>query len=129
MKAWRAKSPYRAIGVYIGGVHRGCAQLAGAGDFNRDGVPDLAARLQDDGGLHLWTGRRGGLTGKRLKLAAGINDLRDLTGAGDFDRDGFPDLAAVSRSNGGLVLLPGAGTTVRARVRLAAGYGGLKPIF
>ena len=26
MTAWRAKSPYRAIGIYIGGVNRGCAQ-------------------------------------------------------------------------------------------------------
>ncbi len=26
MKAWKASSPYQAIGVYIGGVNRGCAQ-------------------------------------------------------------------------------------------------------
>ncbi|WP_250028959.1 glycoside hydrolase domain-containing protein [Paractinoplanes maris] len=26
MRAWRASSPYKAIGVYIGGVNRGCAQ-------------------------------------------------------------------------------------------------------
>ncbi|GAA0520153.1 hypothetical protein Ade02nite_96830 [Paractinoplanes deccanensis] len=26
MKAWRASSPYKAIGIYIGGVNRGCAQ-------------------------------------------------------------------------------------------------------
>lgn len=26
MKAWRASSPYKAIGIYIGGVSRGCAQ-------------------------------------------------------------------------------------------------------
>src|SRR5690349_18992528 len=26
MKAWREKSPYKAIGIYIGGINRGCAQ-------------------------------------------------------------------------------------------------------
>lgn len=26
MRAWRAASPYRAIGIYVGGVNRGCAQ-------------------------------------------------------------------------------------------------------
>ncbi len=48
-------------------------ELAGAGDFNRDGVPDLAARLNDDGGLYLWTGRKGGFTDTRLKLGADVS--------------------------------------------------------
>jgi len=104
------------------------SELAGAGDFNRDGVPDLAARLNDDGGLYLWTGRKGGFTGTRLRLATSVTDLRDLVGIGDFDRDGYPDLMAVNKSNGGLMLLRGAGTTVRAGVRVASGYGGMSPI-
>ena len=133
-----ALSPGNNLYLYPGlsGVRLGAAklvgsgwgnksELTGAGDFNRDGVPDLAARLNDDGGLYLWTGRRGGFTGTRLKLGADVRGLRDLISIGDFDRDGFADLAAVHKTNGQLMLLPGAGTSVRAGVRIAAGYGGL----
>ncbi|MBB4695620.1 glycoside hydrolase domain-containing protein [Paractinoplanes abujensis] len=103
-------------------------ELAGAGDFNRDGLPDLAARLTTDGRLYLWTGRKGGFTGKRLALGVTGTDLRDLISVGDFDRDGYPDLAAVEKSTGALVLLGGTGSTLRAPFRLATGYAGIKPL-
>jgi hypothetical protein len=109
----------------VGGGWGNKSELAGAGDFNRDGIPDLAARLNDDGALYLWTGRKGGFTGTRLRLAPSATDLRDLIGVGDFDRDGYPDLAAVHKTNGALLLLRGAGTTASAGVRVASGYGGL----
>ncbi|MBM2618177.1 DUF1906 domain-containing protein [Actinoplanes sp. LDG1-06] len=112
----------------VGGGWSDKSELAGAGDFNRDGFPDLAARVASDGKLYLWTGKKGGFTGKRLALGASGTDLRDLIGVGDFDRDGFPDLAAVQKSTGNLVLLNGAGSSVRAPFRLAAGYGGIAPL-
>jgi hypothetical protein len=111
-------------GKKVDGGWKNKSELAGAGDFNRDGVPDLAARLNDDGGLYLWTGRKGGFTGTRLKLGADVSGLRDLIGVGDFDRDGYPDLAAVHKTNGQLLLLPGTGRGVRPPTRLAAGYAG-----
>ncbi|MGK5680547.1 glycoside hydrolase domain-containing protein [Actinoplanes sp. URMC 104] len=112
----------------VGSGWAGKTELAGAGDFNRDGFPDLAARVTYDGGLYLWTGRKGGFTGKRLKLGATATGLRDLIGVGDFDRDGYPDLAAVQKSTGALVLLRGAGSGVRAPFRLATGFGGTAPL-
>jgi hypothetical protein len=109
----------------VGGGWAGKAELAGAGDFNRDGFPDLAARLTADNKLYLWTGRRNGFTGTRLALGTDAGDLRDVIGVGDFDRDGFTDLAAVRKSTGVLTLLPGAGSTLRPGARLATGYGAL----
>ncbi|MDY7087471.1 MAG: DUF1906 domain-containing protein [Actinomycetota bacterium] len=112
----------------VGAGWAGKTELAGAGDFNRDGFPDLAARLDSDGKLYLWTGRKGGFTGKRLSLGVAAGDLRDVIGVGDFDRDGFSDLAAVQKPTGALVLLPGAGTSLRAPFRLANGFGGIAPL-
>ncbi len=112
----------------VGGGWADKTELAGAGDFDRDGHPDLTARLTSDGSLYLWTGRAGGFTGKRLALDASATDLRDIVSVGDFDRDGYPDLAAVQKSTGNLVLLAGTGSTVRAPSRISAGFGGIAPL-
>jgi hypothetical protein len=61
MAAWRAHSPYRAIGVYIGGNHRGCAQ------------PNLTVdwvRVQVAAGWHLiplYVGPQASCTGAKRK--------------------------------------------------------------
>jgi FG-GAP repeat len=82
--------------------------LAG-GDFNRDGFTDLAAgarfedvgTTEDAGAVSVVPGSAGGLTraGGRLFTQIGSNpEPNDHFGqalaAGDFDRDGFADLAA-----------------------------------
>jgi hypothetical protein len=103
------------------------SELAGVGDFNRDGYPDLAARVTKTGKLYLYPGKRGGLAARKL-IGSGFAALRDVVGVGDFDRDGFPDLAAVQRSNGGLWLYPGAGNSLKARVPLGGGFAGRTPL-
>jgi hypothetical protein len=61
MAAWRAHSPYRAIGIYIGGNHRGCAQ------------PNLTAdwvRAEVAAGWHLiplYVGPQASCTGAKTK--------------------------------------------------------------
>ncbi|MCY1137571.1 DUF1906 domain-containing protein [Actinoplanes sp. Pm04-4] len=112
----------------VGTGWTGRTELANAGDFNRDGFPDLAARLTTDGRLYLWPGRKGGFTGARVPLNTAATDLRDLTGVGDFNRDGYPDLTAVQKSTGNLVFLAGAGTTLRPPFRLATGYATITPL-
>jgi hypothetical protein len=54
--------------------------------------------------------------------------MRDLVGVGDFDRDGYTDLAAVQASTGNLLLYSGTGTGLRAAGRLAPGFGGRSPV-
>ena len=86
------------------------SELAGVGDFNRDGFTDLVARLTADGELLPVprAGRR--LRRPAVQLGTGWSGMRDLIGVGDFDRDGFTDLAAVVTTSGVVYLYRGTGT-------------------
>ena len=103
------------------------SELAGVGDFNRDGFPDLIARETATGVLHLYPGRKGRLAG-RSQIATGWKGMRDLIGVGDFNRDGFTDLAAVQKSSGYLMLYPGTGRGLAPGVRVATGYLDRSPL-
>ncbi|MET8154440.1 glycoside hydrolase domain-containing protein [Actinoplanes sp. NPDC049668] len=104
------------------------SELAGVGDFDADGYQDFAARLTATGALYLYAGRAGGFAARRQIGASGWNGMRDLVGAGDFNRDGRPDLAAVQTSTGYVFLYAGNGSSLRARVRLATGFTGRTPM-
>jgi hypothetical protein len=47
---------------------------------------------------------------------------------GDFDRDGYPDLAAVRIADGRLYLYAGTGSALRSARALADGFGGRQPV-
>jgi hypothetical protein len=70
--------------------------LAGVGDMNGDGRPDLYAREASTGKLWLYPGRTGALGSRVLVGNGGWNAMADLIAVGDFSGDGRPDLAAVS---------------------------------
>ncbi|RSM51554.1 hypothetical protein DMB66_41660 [Actinoplanes sp. ATCC 53533] len=105
------------------------SELAGVADFNRDGYPDLVARQSSTGKLFLFPGRKGGTLGAKKQIGTGWNNKRDLIGVGDFDRDGYPDVAAVLKTPGSLMLYRGNGKTLVTSVRLATGYKGRSPLF
>lgn len=78
-------------------------------DLDRDGSLDLAVvnDFCDDISL-LWGNGDGSFTkGNRLKDER-LANLKSVTW-GDFDRDGLPDLAAVAKDSGNLVLFLGSG--------------------
>jgi hypothetical protein len=54
--------------------------------------------------------------------------MAELTGVGDFNRDGFVDLVARQTSNGNLYLYPGRGLGFSPRVLIGAGWGGLRDV-
>ena len=82
-----------------------------AGDFNHDGFADLAAGVGEDvgsvadaGAVSVLPGSPGGLTtvgGRLFTQVGGAVETEDFFGdtlaAGDFDHDGFADLAAGAR--------------------------------
>jgi hypothetical protein len=114
--------------VLIGsGGWNSMSELAGVGDLNRDGYPDLIARLTSDGRLYLYRGVAGGFAA-RVQIGTGWTAMRDLVGTGDFDRDGYPDLAAVQKSTGILFLYRGRAGGVGSRIQLATGFGGRQPL-
>jgi FG-GAP repeat len=104
-----------------------------AGDFNRDGFADLAAGAPsekvgstvDAGAISVLAGSAGGLTatgGRLFTQVGGTVERFDIFGfalsAGDFNHDGFADLAAAApledvgtvADAGALSVLPGSAT-------------------
>ncbi|RZU51825.1 VCBS repeat protein [Krasilnikovia cinnamomea] len=113
--------------IGAGGWHT-MSELAGVGDFNRDGYPDMVTRVISTGELFLYRGVKGGGLARQASLGKGVRAYRDLVGVGDFDRDGFTDLAAVQKSNGALVLFRGTGKGLRPAIRLAGGFRHRSPV-
>ncbi|MFI9113577.1 FG-GAP-like repeat-containing protein [Streptomyces venezuelae] len=74
------------------------ARVAGVGDVNLDGVPDAVVSYEDK--LYRYDGRRDTGPGLRAPVEIGSQGWADmdLSGAGDADRDGRPDLLARQRS-------------------------------
>jgi len=92
------------LGTGGGGFRAGATaegHFAVAADFDRDGIPDLAVTTfidQPNGVLiysvSILSGKGSGVF-ERIGSIDGISNLRGLT-AGDFNRDGIPDLALVT---------------------------------
>jgi hypothetical protein len=70
--------------------------LAGVGDMNGDGRPDLYAREASTGKLWLYPGRSSAVGGRVLVGTGGWNAMANLIANGDSSGDGRPDLVAVT---------------------------------
>jgi hypothetical protein len=103
------------------------SELAGVGDFNRDGHVDLLARNTATGDVWLYKGT-GKALGARVRVATRWGTLRDVTGVGDFDRDGFTDVIAVESATGKLFRYPGRGTSFGPRLSVGGGWTVLQPL-
>ena len=91
------------------------------GDLNRDGRGDVVAREAATGYLWFYPGTATGL-GARKMLGTGWNNMREITGIGDHDGDGYPDVLAVRTSSQNLYLYRGRpGATLAGGVLVGAG--------
>lgn len=99
--------------------------LLRVGNFDRAGVEDVLAREQATGYLWLYPGSGGGGMAARVRVGSGWGGMRELTGVGDYNGDGYQDLAAVQTSTGTLWLYPGTGTGFGTRVALGGGWNGM----
>jgi hypothetical protein len=93
-------------------------RLAGLGDFDGDGKPDLVWRNQATGANEVWL--MNGLTRKSVVPIFSVPDLGyQIVGVGDFNGDGWPDLFW-RHQTGSTMLVYLTGTTVSGNVPLAA---------
>jgi hypothetical protein len=106
----------------------GRSELTGVGDLDRDGRVDLLARQTSTGDLWLYPGAAGNGFGARTRIGTGWQGLRDLTGVGDFDRDGIPDLVAVKSSTGELFRYLGRRGGLQPGQRIATGWRAWGPL-
>jgi hypothetical protein len=77
------------------------------GDFNGDGIPDLAVADLNAGKVSIYLGKGDGTFGTPMTVATG-SGLNTVTVA-DFNRDGMLDLAVTNTSNGSISIFLGNG--------------------
>lgn len=93
-----------------------------AGDFNRDGRPDIAAVLRDANSVSVIL-NQGGTFAPRILSATGGQTSWNLA-AGDINRDGLLDVVTVNSGSGNVSVLLGLGTgAFRSAVTYAVGSG------
>jgi hypothetical protein len=80
-------------------------QSVAAGDFNRDGTPDLAvANFNSDNVTILLGDGRGGFT-PTPGSPVGVGGSPGSVAVGDFNRDGTPDLAVANQATDDVTIL------------------------
>jgi hypothetical protein len=106
----------------------GLDMMVRAGNFDRAGGEDVIARESSTGYLWLYPGTGSGTFSSRVRIGTGWTGFRELTPVGDYNRDGYPDLVAVTAS-GSLYLYPGRGNTFGSQVLLASsGWTGMEEL-
>jgi len=100
-------------------------RAAVGGDFNRDGVLDLAVANQADGTVSVLRGNGNGTFRPALTFAAG-RDPRSVA-VGDFNGDGKPDLAVVNSAPSTVSVLVGNGDGI-FQAPLTSASGGTFPL-
>lgn len=102
--------------------------LETVGDLTGDGRVDLVARTTG-GTLWLYPGTGGTTWGTRRSLGTGWNAYKGITGVGDWNGDGKPDLGAIRKSDGMFVVWPGRGNgTVGTKTTVKSGLGGMDKV-
>ncbi|PYO59002.1 MAG: hypothetical protein DMD83_01065, partial [Candidatus Rokuibacteriota bacterium] len=92
------------------------------GDFNRDGMLDLAVASQTSSTVSVLLGNGDGTFRAPLTLTAGTNPTG--VAVGDFDGDGALDLAVANYGSANVSVLPGNGDgTFRPAVNVSTGNG------
>jgi hypothetical protein len=94
------------------------------GDFNRDGIPDLAVLNSVDGTVSIFLGNGGGTFAAAPNSPVTVGSTPVSVVVGDFNGDGIPDLAVLNSGTVSILLGNGDGTFAIAPNSPIGGVGG-----
>lgn len=114
--------------IYLGAGWNGFREITPIGDYNRDGYQDLVAVNSATGAMYLYPGTGGTAFKTRVYLGAGWNTVDELSGGGDFNSDGYPDLVAREKSTGYLYLYPGRSGAFTTRTQVGSGWNTMRDL-
>ncbi len=117
-------------GVAIGRGWDAMSAIVSGHDYDLDGNVDVFAREASTGILWLYPGTGSGVTlGSRVQIGTAWNAMQHLTGVGDLDHDGAPDLLAVRKSDDCLYFYGGRGTGLfESAVKIGCGWDAMNAI-
>ncbi|MEV4502170.1 transglycosylase family protein [Streptomyces klenkii] len=97
--------------------------ITGVGDINSNGVPDLLVRRKSDGHALVYWGKGDGGYTNPTDLGAGWDQYDAITGVGDINKNGVPDLMVRRKSDGHALMYWGKGDgTYTAPTDLGGGW-------
>jgi hypothetical protein len=103
-----AQAGLAPTGNVAAGLGTGAQIAVATGDFNGDGIPDLAAvASQGDTSIAIMLGNGDGTFKAPSYVPIGINLLN--VAVGDFNADGILDLVATGQGNESVIVIPGNG--------------------
>jgi hypothetical protein len=110
----------------IGAGWGGMSSFEATGDFDLNGTVDFIAR-RTDGAMLLYRGNgHGGFDGAGQVIGSGWNIFTSITGVGDWDSDGVPDLLA-RKSDGTMWFYAGTGDGhFVAGTKVGTGWGSFR---
>ena len=100
--AGRAGNTFAAPKTIGSGFHN--HQLITPGDFDNDLNDDVISVNTKTGIMHLHRGNGHGGFIEKKQIGSGFRGIRSLTGVGDFDGNGYPDIMGISAATGDLWL-------------------------
>jgi Domain of unknown function (DUF1906)/FG-GAP-like repeat len=106
----------------------GLREITAVGDLNKDGYPDLVAIQSSNNNLYFYPGAKGTKLGARKAISGGWITKTELAGVGDFNRDGFADLAARNTADGVLYVYLGKKGSVGTRLKVGTGFSGYRDL-
>jgi hypothetical protein len=99
---------YQPFGLITTGAKSGPNDLV-MGDFNNDGIPDLAVPDSTTGDVAVFLGKGDGTFQPAMSTSTGANSIPLALAAGDFNADGKLDLAVALGNQAAVAILLGNG--------------------
>jgi hypothetical protein len=104
-------------------------ELTTVGDLDHDGHADMLAVKTSDGCMYFYGGTGAGTFKSRVKIGCGWNSYDQISGVGDFNRDGHVDWSARRKSDGNVFVYRGNGAgSNSSRVQIGTGWNSMKYI-